>query len=117
MEKILLEEIGRMKLLFGESLLTNASNKTNVLLESVGGYFKKMWNDFVSSGKKYGSEITQQKINKFISSDVTSFKSLVDFLNDIDNYTILKAIIGETNAQNIKFTQTMAMISDKESFN
>ena len=114
MEKILIEEIDRMKLLFGEGLLSGASNKTNVLLEQVGGYFKKMWNDFVSSGKKYGSEITQQKINKFISSDVTSFKSLVDFLNDIDNYTILKAIIGETNAQNIKFTQTIARKIDEK---
>ena len=111
MRTLVIEEINRIKSLFGENLIYGNINNKDYLLEN---WVKKLIDDFFTAGKKFDNTVDDIKLNKFKNYQVNSFKELSDFFNDTDIYSILKQIVGDDLAMNLKLTQTMAKKVDDD---
>ena len=91
MEKELLyEEIERIRLLFGESLLYGNLNDNFNLITEQGRYFKKVWDDFAIKNPTAAKKFDDVSINRFKNTDIKSFD---DFFKHLEiNKSMWEAI-------------------------
>ena len=99
--KNLNEELERIKLLFGESLLYgNLNNNSSILSEQ--RYFRRIWDDFRTKSPNIVKNFDDVSIRRFTDTDI---KSLDDVFKHIDDNVALWKSIGLTD-QEIKRIKT-----------
>ena len=97
------EEINRIKLLFGESLLYgNINNNFQILNEQVGRFFKKVLDDFKTRNPISYKSFDDISLRNFAETDM---KSLDDVFKHVDDHAAIWKSIGLTD-QDIKRIQT-----------
>ena len=97
------EEINRIKLLFGESLLYgNINNNFQILNEQVGRFFKKVLDDFKTRNPISYKSFDEINLRNFAETDM---KSLDDVFKHVDDHAAIWKSIGLTD-QDIKRIQT-----------
>lgn len=89
-KELLYEEIERIRLLFGESLLYGNLNDNFNLITEQGRYFKKVWDDFAIKNPTAAKKFDDVSINRFKNTDIKSFD---DFFKHLEiNKSMWEAI-------------------------